>query len=411
MRPWLLLLPCWLMTATISCRAAAGPEAATATPEAAPDSAVLTGLDVLRGEGFARLQGRRVGLITNHTGIDRQGRQNLELMREAGVRLTAVFTPEHGLKGAVDQEYGSGTLEGLPVYSLYGQDRCPRAEWLNEVDILVFDIQDLGTRFYTYITTMALCLQAAAAEGKEFLVLDRPNPVNGLTVEGPVLEQALAGDFIAYYPIALRHGMTVGELARLFNAEFGIEARLEVVPLRHWRRGMFFDRTGLPWVNPSPNMRSLTAAILYPGLGIAESTNLSVGRGTALPFELYGAPYVDGARLAAELNRLGLPGVEFRDTAFVPEAYKFKGERCGGVRAVLTDREALRSVEAGLQLLATLKRLYPERYDLSGIDRWVGRREVKEQLTEGMAVEEIIAGWREPLESFLRLREQYLLYR
>lgn len=375
--------------------------------------AVISGLDVLESRGFQPLQGLRVGVITNHTGVNRAGVSIIELLRKApGVSLRAVFAPEHGLKGIIEGEYGSSFLDGdsLPVFSLYGETRKPRAEWLKGLDVLVFDIQDIGTRFYTYISTMALAMQAAAAAGIEFMVLDRPNPVGGVLVEGPLLEESLRGDFIAYYPIPVRHGMTVGELAGLFNEEFGIGVGLTVIPTQGWRRGMFYDQTGLGWIDPSPNMRSLRAALLYPGLGIAEATNLSVGRGTDIPFELYGAPWVDGPRLARALNGAGLKGIEFKDTTFTPVSHVFQGRTCHGVRATVTDRQTFLSLDAGLHLLAGLKRHHPERFDLSKIDRWIGRKDVKTLLAEGVPVEEIVRGWQPDLRKFMAVRERHLIY-
>ena len=374
---------------------------------------VSTGLEVLKAEDFARLKGLKLGVVTNHTGVDSQGNSIIDLLlgRE-DLRLVAIFAPEHGLSGKFEGAYSSSRLEGgeLRVYSLYGETRKPRLQWLESLDALIFDIQDIGTRFYTYSTTMALCMKAAAEANIGFFVLDRPNPIGGLAVEGPVLEKSLQGNFIAYYPIPVRHGMTIGELARLFNEEFGIGASLEVVEMRGYNRAMYYDQTSLPWIDPSPNMRSLTAAFLYPGPGIAEAANLSVGRGTELPFELYGAPYVDGALLAEELNRIGIEGVTFKDTSFTPVSHKYKGELCGGVRAVVTDRGRFRSLFAGMHLLSVLKKLYPERFDLSNIDRWIGRKEIKERIARGESVERIMWDWREALEKFLSVREKYLLY-
>jgi len=376
-------------------------------------SGVSTGLEVLADEDFARLKGLKLGVVTNHTGVDRRGRSIIDLLLgKEDIYLLAVFAPEHGLSGKLEGVFSSSRLEGvkLAVYSLYGETRKPRQQWLDGLDALVFDIQDIGARFYTYSTTMALCMQAAAEAGIGFFVLDRPNPIGGLVVEGPVLEKSLQGNFIAYYPIPVRHGMTMGELACLFNEEFGIGARLEVVEMQGYNRRMYYDQTSLPWIDPSPNMRSLTAAFLYPGPGIAEATNLSVGRGTGFPFELYGAPYVDGARMANELNRIGIEGVTFRDTMFVPVSHKFKGEPCRGVRAAVTDREAFRSLPAGMHLLSVLKRLYPDRFDLSNIDRWIGRKDVKERIAQGESVEKIIKDWQKDLEKFFNVREKYLLY-
>jgi uncharacterized protein YbbC (DUF1343 family) len=396
----------------------ASADTASSLEAISPDSSkayekVYTGLDVLAAEDFTRLRGLRLGVVTNHTGVDRHGRSLIDLLLDRkDLQLLAIFAPEHGLSGKLEGAYGSSRLEGsrLTVYSLYGETRQPRKDWLENLDALVFDIQDIGTRFYTYGTTMALCMKATAEVGIKFFVLDRPNPIGGIVVEGPVLEKPLQGNFIAYYPIPVRHGMTLGELALLFNGEFGIGVNLEVVAMQGYRRVMYYDRTSLPWVDPSPNMRSLAAAVLYPGPGITEATNLSVGRGTEIPFEVYGAPYLDGPLLAEELNGIGIEGITFRDTAFVPASHKFKGELCNGVRAVVTDRETFRSLAAGMHLLSVLKRLYPDTYDLSNIDLWIGRRDVKERIADGESVEEIMEDWRESLEEFLAVREKYLLY-
>lgn len=403
------LLDCLLVAILISsgCRAGANEQSSGNRPK------VLSGLDVLVSERFAPLRGAKVGVITNQTGIDRHGESIIELFSSSDVfQLEAIFSPEHGLKGVIEGEYSSQGVEtkGIPVYSLYGEVRKPRPEWLRGLDALVFDIQDIGTRFYTYITTMALCMQAAAEEDISFYVLDRPNPVGGLAVEGPVVEKELQGDFIAYYPIPVRHGMTVGELALLFNHEFGISAPLEVIRMQGWQRAMYFDDTGMKWVNPSPNMRSLDAAILYPGLGITEAANFSVGRGTDLPFEIYGAPYVDGVLLARQMNSAGLTGIEFRDTVFVPSSHRFEGMRCGGVHAVITARDSLHSLKAGMHFLSTLSHLYADTFDMSRTDRWTGRSDVKTRLAACELVETIMASWTHELEEFKSLRKKYLLY-
>ncbi len=394
------------------------PASGCSRPEVAGDGekqppAVKTGLDVLVERDFAPLAGMRVGVVTNHTGVDRRGRALYSLLaRCPDVELAAVFAPEHGLEGVIEGEYEAGGPGGggMTVHSLYGKNRKPTRQWLAGLDALVFDIQDIGTRFYTYVTTMALCMQAAAEAGVKFYVLDRPNPVGGIAVEGPVLEQSLRGNFIAYYPIPVRHGMTVGELALLFNTEFAIGASLSVIEMDGWRRSMYFDSTGLAWISPSPNMRSLNAAILYPGFGISEATNISVGRGTGMPFELYGAPFIDGAALAALLGSAGLSGVSFRDTTFIPASHVFPHQACGGIRVTVTDRDKFNSVRSGLQLLSALEKLYPDRFELERIDNWIGRRDVKRQLERGVPVDRIIAGWRDGLERFRRTRAKYLLY-
>src|SRR5581483_4665277 len=282
---------------------------------------VACGIDVLQRDSFAPLRGRSVGLITNHTGLNRKGMATADLLRAAPeVRLRALFGPEHGIRGALDTKISDSKdkATGLPVYSLYGERTRPTAAQLAGLDTLVFDIQDIGTRFYTYISTLGLCLEAAAEHSLRFVVLDRPNPLGGLDVEGPLADPDQLS-FTAYHPIPIRHGLTVGEMARLFQAEKRIGADLHVVPVEGWRRADFWDATNLTWVNPSPNMRSLTGALLYPGIGLLETTNVSVGRGTDTPFEIIGAPWLDGRLLAAELNARDLPGVRFVPVRFTPK--------------------------------------------------------------------------------------------
>ncbi|HUR38946.1 MAG TPA: DUF1343 domain-containing protein, partial [Planctomycetota bacterium] len=286
-----------------------------------PGAPVRTGVEVLVRDGFKPLRGKRVGLVTNHTGIDSERRATIDLLAAGkGHTLTALFSPEHGLRGTEDANVSSGkdAKTGLPVHSLYGKTRKPTAEMLKDVDLLVFDIQDVGARYYTYCTTLALVMEAAREHDKALLVLDRPNAIGGDAVEGPVLDEALRGNFIGYFALPTRHGMTVGELARLYNDEFRIGCRLDVVKMEGWTRAQHFDDTGLPWVNPSPNMRSLTAAIAYPGLGALEATNVSVGRGTEKPFVWYGAPWIDGPALCRELESRKLPGVRWKPASFRP---------------------------------------------------------------------------------------------
>ena len=319
--------------------------------------AVACGIDVLVNENFATLAGRRVGLITNHTGLDRFGRRTVDLLHNApNVNLVCLLSPEHGLYGKIDEKVGHAIdpRTKLKVWSLYGDTKKPTKEMLADIDTLVFDIQDIGTRYYTYISTMGLAMEAAAEHGKRIVVLDRPNPIAPLGARGP-LPDADDLHFIAYHTIPVTHGMTVGELAKLFNAERKIGADLRVVAMGRWNRAIWLDETGRRWVNPSPNMRSLTQATLYPAIGLLEMTNLSVGRGTDAPFERIGAPYIDGNKLAGVLNRL-LPGagVRFEPLEFTPSASKFKGEKCGGVRIVLTDRDAFDPVRTGLTIARVL---------------------------------------------------------
>lgn len=389
-------------------------EAAQGRRAVARNATVLTGLDVLEAESFARLKGRRVGLITNHTGRTRDGRRNIDAMLAAGVRLTALFSPEHGLLGLEDHEnvgHGKDEASGLTVWSLYqGKDRKPSPAMLNEIDVLVFDIQDIGARFYTYSSTMKNAMEAAAAANKDFIVLDRPNPINGVHVEGPMLDPDLIS-FVACTIMPLRHGMTLGELARMINAEDKTGARLEVVAMRGWRRGDWWDSTGLSWVDPSPSMRSLNAALLYPGLALIEySRNWSVGRGTDAPFEQVGADWISGADLAAELNRRQVPGIRAYPTRFTPQSSNFQGKTIEGVRFLITDRESFSALRLGLELIAALNRLYPGQIDLARNVRLIGNQELIVQLNQGVDPRQLEPHHMEKLAEFLEKRKAYLLY-
>lgn len=337
------------------------------------------GIDVLHASGYAALKGMRVGLVTNHTGIDRAGNPTVDLLRSApGVTLTAIFTPEHGLRGTADEKVGDEQYQGIPVFSLYGERRKPSAEQLTNVDALVFDIQDIGTRFYTYISTMGLAMEAAAESKKKFIVLDRVNPIGGAIVEGPVLEGPT--DFIAWHPIPIRHGKTVGELARIFRVERPIDVELEVIEVKGWNREQWQDEAGLPWINTSPNMRSLNAAGLYPGIGLLERA-VSVGRGTATPFETLGAPYIDGAALIRAVGPL--PGLQMTPIRFTPTASTHKDVECGGVRLAITDRRALRSVSAGIAIATALARLYPDQFPVDDMKHLLRHSETLEKIRSG----------------------------
>ncbi len=372
---------------------------------------VLAGVDVLAAADFAPLSGKRVGLITNHSGRDICGRRTIDLLAGASaVKLKAIFSPEHGLSGRVDTKVASGrdAATGLAVFSLYGETRRPTPEMLKDLDVLVFDVQDAGARFYTYMTTMAYAMEAAAREGIEFVVLDRPNPITAARVEGPVMDPDLES-FTGYFPLPVRHGMTIGELARMFNAENKIGAKLSVVPIQGYRREMWFDETGLAWVDPSPNLRSLTQAILYPGVALAEASNLSVGRGTGTAFELIGAPWVVARDLAGYLQGRRLAGVDFEPVEFKPTAGRFKGETCRGVRIVLKDR-CLDAVGLGIEILCAFERLYPGGFQLDKALHLVGSRRVLQMIAEGRQPEAIVGSWQPQLEQFRSLRANYLLY-
>jgi uncharacterized protein YbbC (DUF1343 family) len=374
---------------------------------------VLTGIDVLRRDGFRLLAGRRVGLVTNQTGVDRQGVSTARLLKEAaGVQLVALFSPEHGPQGKLDVRNivdGRDPETGLPVYSLYGKTLRPTPEMLKGIDTLVFDIQDIGTRFYTYISTLGYAMEEAAKHHIRFVVLDRPNPIGGVAVDGPLLD-AGRESFVGYHRLPVRHGMTVGELACMFNRERRNDLYLEVVLVEGWRPGDLFDATGLRWVNPSPNMRSLTEAVLYPGIGLLETTNISVGRGTDTPFELIGAPWLDGDKLAPALNRAGLAGVRFHPVTFTPEASVFQGQRCGGVTITISDRAAFEPLRTGFEIARQLRILYPEAWKAEGYDRLLGNKQVLEAVLAGKSVAEIEAIYRPALAEFLKRRARFLLY-
>ena len=399
------------------------------TGSAAPahaGSKVFTGLDVMQRDGFAALKGRRVGLITNHSGINRTGEHILDLMHASpNVELVAIFTPEHGIRGDADRgvESGVDTATGLPIHSLYGKTRKPTDDMLEGIDTLVFDIQDIGARFYTYIATLGECMEAAAKHGIKVYVLDRPNPLGGTEFDGPIQDRELVGKFTSFKPMPITHGMTVGEIALLFNGPYGIGCDLAVIKCEGWKRGMMFDETGLPWVNPSPNMRSVNEEILYTMVALTEANkDLSVGRGTDRPFEYLGAPWVDAEALTAELRSRNLPGIWVMRTTFIPSGtditgrenypYQFIGEVCRGVRFVVTDRKAVRPVEAGIHMLAALLKVHPERYQVDKLRGLVGAQWVLDALKAGESVEEIVNRWREDpgFKDFAGARAGVLLY-
>lgn len=393
-------------------------DAATAgrlRPSAAPvdiAAPVLNGIDVLAKNKFAQLKGLKLGLITNHTGQDRARNATIDLLHKApGVSLVALFSPEHGIRGALDEKVSDSKDEqtGLPVFSLYGVRRTPAPEQLAGLDALVFDIQDIGCRFYTFPATMINCLEAAAKAKLKFFVLDRANPIGGNAVEGPLLVGT--NSFVAWHKMPLRHGMTLGEVARMVNAERGFGADLTVIPVEGWSRAQWFDEFGQPWTNPSPNMRSLAAAALYPGVGLLEQA-ISVGRGTDTPFEVVGAPYVtNDVHFAAELNRAGLPGVRFHAVRFTPTYSTFKDKPCGGARIVLTDRDALNAVDVGLTIAVTMQRLYGTNFAADKMQVLLREPSVLAGIKAGKPLAELKAGWTADLEAFKQRREPFLLYR
>jgi uncharacterized protein YbbC (DUF1343 family) len=377
------------------------------------DAPVRTGIDVLVREGFSQLEGRRVGLITNHTGIDGRGISTARRLHEApNVHLAALFSPEHGLHGKLDVPEiadGEDGETGIRVFSLYGKTRKPEPAMLEGIDTLVFDIQDIGSRFYTYISTMGLAMEAAAENGVRFVVLDRPNPINGVDMSGPVAD-ADRLSFTAYHRLPVRHGMTVGELALMFRAERKLDLELEVIELENWDRAGFYDRTGLRWVNPSPNMRSLTQALLYPGIGLLETTNLSVGRGTDTPFEVIGAPWLDGKDLAGALNQAGVPGVAFVPVVFTPRSSKFADEVCRGVNIIVTDRMKFDPVRTGFEIARGLRLMYPDHWDVEAYARLLANGFALEGIKGGKNVASIEDSFQAGLRVFRERRETFLVY-
>ena len=425
--------------------AACGRAERPASPAAG--SGVKPGVEVFLERHLDLVEGKRVGLITNPTGTNGLLRSTIDLfLANPAVKLVALYGPEHGVRGDaqagqyvafyIDRKYGIPEYN-LPVFSLYGQSmkpepgmlknidefmrsfdtkekgKVPEAAMVEGIDVMIFDIQDVGTRVYTYVATMAYAMQAAAENGIEFIVLDRPNPINGVDMEGPVLEFPEFSSFIGLFPIPERHGMTMGELAGLFNDKFlARKARLTVVPMEGWRREMWFDETALPWVIPSPNMPTLDTATVYPGLVAIEGTNLSEGRGTTKPFELFGAPWIDGYELAKTLNGLGLSGVRFREAWFTPSFSKFQGQLCGGCQVHVTDRDAFRPFAAALHIIKTVRDAYPGKFEFHAdyFDQVMGTASVRAALEGGTGVPAILENIRPGLEAFADLRKAYLIY-
>ena len=374
---------------------------------------VQAGIDVLEAQKFAPLRGKHVGLITNHTGVDFNGKSTIELLAHApGVELVALFSPEHGIAGHADENVASSkdASTGLPIYSLYGEHPRPTDEMLDGLDALVFDVQDAGVRFYTYTTTMGYCMEEAAKHHIAFYVLDRPNPINGETVEGPVLDADKTA-FVAYFPLPVRYGLTIGELAQFLNTENHIDCDLHVVAMKNWHRNYFYESTGIRWIPPSPNLRTLKGTVLYPGLEVLQNAGVSVGRGTEAPFEEFGAPWMEGDAVALALNARNLPGVRFSSKPFIPVSGLYAGKRCGGVSIRVTDRGAVRSMRVGLEIAALLQKKYPGQFDAAKTVTLLGNDETVRQLTAGTPIDQIIAGWTRDLGAYDQLRRKYFLYK
>jgi len=373
---------------------------------------VLCGIDVLERDGFKPLVGRKVGLITNHSGRDRQGNRTVDLLAHApGVQLVRLFSPEHGIDGVLDAKVDNSVdaKTGLKVFSLYGQAQKPTPQMLEGIDTLVYDIQDAGARFYTYITTLGLCMQAAAANHVRFVVLDRPNPNTGLVMDGPLADSSHLG-FTAFGPLPLVHGMTVGELARLYNEEFGAHCELQVVPMENWRRRMWFDETQLPWINPSPNLRNSNATLLYPSICLLEATNVSVGRGTDQPFELFGASWMDGVKLAEALNSAKLAGLRFVPITFSPKEGKLANQKCSGVFVIITDRNAFEPTRTGVQVVWQIKRLFGDAFQFQQVGRLLQNSAALSALASATDPDRVAESWAKDVQSFEQKREKYLLY-
>ena len=403
---------------------------------------VRPGIEVFLAKHLALVRGKKVGLLTNPSGVDGELRSEVEILaHQPGVNLVALFGPEHGHGGQAQAgetiSYYYDNRSRIPVFSLYGQNekmppgflknidsymrtydattagKVPEGAMVRDIEVMIFDLQDVGTRVYTYLATMALAMKSCAEAGVEFIVLDRPNPITGLILEGPVLEYPQFSSFLGLYPIPLRHGMTAGEVARLYNDRF-LEKKvmLTVIPMEGWRREMWYDQTGLPWVPPSPNIPTLDTATVYPGQVFLEGTNVSEGRGTTRPFEFFGAPWVDGYELAAALNGLALPGVRFREAWFAPTFSKFQGERCRGAQLHVTDRARFRPFETALHILHALRRLYPEQFQFQEeyFDRIMGTDQVRKALLNGKPLADVLRGLKRGLEEFEDLRRPYLLY-
>jgi len=382
---------------------------------------VKTGIDVLEGHEFRELNPNRenpvrIGLVTNQTGLDSHGKRTADVLAHVpGIALTAIFSPEHGVNGSLDTTaIGNSTdpVAGVPVYSVYGDTdakRRPTPKQLADLDAIVYDIQDVGARFYTYETTLGYFLEAAAKAGKQIFILDRPNPINGVYVQGPIGDPG-SESFVNYWQMPVRHGLTSGELARFFNGERAIGAKLTVVPMEGWMRGDWFDSTGRMWINPSPNMRSLTEATLYSGVGMIEGTNVSVGRGTDTPFELVGAPWIDALAFANYLNGRQIDGVRFVPVSFTPATSIYENQRCGGVNIVVTARDSLDAPELGLEIASALSHLYPEQFKAALLDGLMRNKATLGALEREADPRRIAEDWQDAGKAFLEKRTKYLLY-
>ena len=389
-------------------------QSAVSSRQTVKNVTVLNGIDVLEKNNFKELNGLRVGLVTNHTGRNLLGKPTIDVLKEAkNVKLVALFAPEHGIRGELDEEGLKDSVDektGLPVYSLYDVTRRPNPEQLKDLDAIVYDIQDIGARFWTYTATLRNVMEEAAKAGKPVYILDRPNPINGVDVEGSLAEEDKLS-FVAPHTTPVRSGLTIGELGMMMNSERKIGADVRVIKMENWTRSMWFDETNQTWINPSPNMRSLTQATLYPGIGLFETTNISVGRGTNTPFEIIGAPWLDGQRLAKYLNERNLKGVRFVPVKFKPNASVYKNENLGGVNIIITDRNSYESVRTGFEIAAALRKLYPNDWQVDKSLRLLVNAGTLEKLKQGATPEQIEQSWQKNLSEFKARRASFLLYK
>jgi uncharacterized protein YbbC (DUF1343 family) len=407
--PILLLAAIILLCFATKVRCSPQSSAGSATPA----SATQPGIDVLEGMNFAPLRGKHVGVITNQTGVDSQGRRTIDVLAHAdGVKLVAIFSPEHGIAGKADVNVPNAKDDatGLPIFSLYGDTRTPTDDMLKGIEALVFDMQDAGVRFYTFTSTMGYCMEGAAKHKIPFFVLDRPNPLGGERIEGPMLDKGRIS-FTGYFSMPVVYGMTLGELARMFNAENNTGAELHVVAMKNWRRSETYDETGMKWIPPSPNLRNLNEAFIYPGIETLQPGGISVGRGTETPFEVFGAPWVQADRLQKNMADRNIPGVRFTPTQFTPGTGPYPGEVCNGLKIEVTDRATFDAIRLALEAADAFHRLYPDRFEMTKLTTLLGSASTVDALVNYVPAVQIISSWSPDLAKFKIMRAKYLLYK
>ena len=374
---------------------------------------VKLGIDVLAENNFSIIKNKKVGLIINHTSINSNWRSTIEIIAESNVcELVAIFTPEHGFDGKLDEyiNYGDSLIYNVPVYSLYGETLRPEKRMIRNIDYLIFDILDIGTRFYTYIGTMKYCMEVANENNIGFIVLDRPNPINGIDISGPMLKNINVFGLAGVHNLPIRHGMTPGELALLFKADEKMQLNLNIIKMEGWKREMWFDETELPWLNPSPNIRNMNQASLYPGLGLFERLNVANKRGLPSPFEMIGAPWINAYDFVNSLNKYNLPGVNFTPIKFFPEEHKYSNELCEGIYITITDREKLEPVKLGFIIIITLYKMYPEEFDINKLWHITRSKGLIQEIKNDPSIAELISYWNNDLDIFRNKRGKYLLY-